>query len=96
MDEKRFDVDGSYNARYEVVKKRIDKAMIKNSEERITEKEKITIVYSHKAEKNEYLKYIKYLQHKKILEETLEEFEIEELQGVSGLKGIRVKVFNEN
>jgi hypothetical protein len=26
MDEKRFDVDGSYNARYEVVKKRIDKA----------------------------------------------------------------------
>jgi hypothetical protein len=96
MDEKRFDVDGSYNARYEVVKKRIDKAMIKNSEERITEKEKITIVYSHKAEKNEYLKYIKYLQHKKILEETIEEFEIEELQGVSGLKGIRVKVFNEN
>lgn len=96
MDEKRFDVDGSYNARYEVVKKRIDKALIKNSEERITEKEKITIVYSHKAEKVEYLKYIKYLQHKKLLEETVEEFEVEELQGVSGLRGIRVKVLNEN
>jgi len=25
MDEKRFDVDGSYNARYEILKKRIDK-----------------------------------------------------------------------
>lgn len=95
MDEKRFDVDGSYNARYEVVKKRIDKALIKNSEERITEKEKITIVYSHKYEKSEYLKYIKYLQFKNILEPTVEEFEIEELQGVSGLKGIRVKVRNE-
>lgn len=95
MDEKRFDVDGSYNARYEVVKKRIDKALIKDSEERIVQKEKITIVYSHKAEKTEYLKYIKYLQFKEVLEDEVEEFEIEELQGVSGLKGIRVKVLNK-
>jgi hypothetical protein len=92
MDEKRFDVDGTYNARYEVVKKRIDKAFIKGTKERITEKEKITIVYSHSQEKKEYLDYIKYLQFKEILEPLVEQFEIEELQGVSGLKGIRVKV----
>ncbi|AYN04881.1 MULTISPECIES: GAF domain-containing protein [unclassified Flavobacterium] len=94
MDEKRFDVDGTYNARYEVVKKRIDKAHIKNSIERITEKEKITIVYSHASEEAEYLKYIKYLQFKKILDPQIEQFEVEDLQGVSGLKAIRVKVVN--
>ncbi|MBE8726972.1 GAF domain-containing protein [Flavobacterium hungaricum] len=94
MDEKRFDVDGTYNARYEVVKKRIDKAHIKGSSERITEKEKITIVYSQNSEEAEYLKYIKYLQHKKILEPSLEQFEVEDLQGVSGLRAIRVKVIN--
>ncbi|MBF4473746.1 GAF domain-containing protein [Flavobacterium sp. HJJ] len=96
MDEKRFDVDGTYNARYEVVKKRIDKATIKGSKERITQKEKITIVYSHNSEQNEYLKYIKYLQFKKILEPAIEQFEVEELQGVSGLRAIRVKVINTN
>lgn len=94
MDEKRFDVDGSYNARYEVVKKRIDKAFIKGTRERIAEKEKITIVYSHKHEETEYLKYIKYLQSKKVLESTIEQFEVEDLQGVSGLKAFRVKVSN--
>ncbi len=31
MDEKRFDVDGAYNARYEIVKKRIDKAYVKEA-----------------------------------------------------------------
>ncbi|MDG2433306.1 GAF domain-containing protein [Flavobacterium sp.] len=94
MDEKRFDVDGTYNARYEVVKKRIDKANIKDTEERITQQEKITIVYSHKEEEREYLKYIKFLQFKNILEPTIEQFDVEELQGVSGLKGIRIKVVN--
>jgi hypothetical protein len=94
MDEKRFDVDGTYNARYEVVKKRIDKANIKGTKERITAKEKITIVYSQNSEEAEYLKYIKYLQHKKILEPSLEQFEVEDLQGVSGLRAIRVKVIN--
>ncbi|MFV8325455.1 GAF domain-containing protein [Flavobacterium sp. ZS1P14] len=96
MDEKRFDVDGTYNARYEVVKKRIDKANIKGTEERITEKEKITIVYSHNSEETEYLKYIKFLQFKTILEPEIEQFEVEELQGVSGLRAIRVKVINKN
>lgn len=94
MDEKRFDVDGTYNARYEVVKKRIDKALIKGSKERITEKEKITIIYSHDNEEKEYMDYIKYLQFKGILEPEVEHFEVEDVQGVSGLKGIRIKVLH--
>ncbi len=92
MDEKRFDVDGSYNARYEVVKKRIDKAFIKGTSERITEQNKITIVYAQQAEELEYKRYIQFLQHKKMLGPKIEFFEIEDLQGVSGLKAIRVEV----
>lgn len=92
MDEKRFDVDGSYNARYEVVKKRIDKAFIKGTKDRITQKDKITIVYTQQNEENEYKRYISFLQHKNRLGSEIEYFEVEDLQGVSGLKGIRVSV----
>ncbi len=75
-----------------MVKKRIDKAYVKNSNERITQKEKITIVYSSTTEEKEYIKYIKYLQHKGILEDEIEKLEVEDLQAVSGLKALRVKV----
>jgi len=92
MDEKRFDVDGSYNARYEVVKKRIDKAHIKGTAERITKKDTITIVYTQQTEENEYRRYIRFLQHKNMLGPSIEAFDIEDLQGVSGLKGLRVEV----
>lgn len=92
MDEKRFDVDGTYNARYEVVKKRIDKSNIKGTKERITEKGKITIVYSQKQEEAEYRRYIQFLQHKKMLGSVIESFEVEDLQGVTGLKALRVSV----
>ena len=92
MDEKLFDVDGSYNARYEVVKKRIDKSHIKNSEERITQENKITIVYAQNSEKVEYMKYLKYLIAKGLLEEEIEKFDVEELQSISGLKALRVTI----
>lgn len=92
MDEKRFDVDGTYNARYEVVKKRIDKASIKGTSTRITEKGKITIVYSQKQEEAEYRRYIQYLQHKNMLDTAIESFEVEDLQGVTGLRALRVGV----
>lgn len=92
MDEKRFDVDGTYNARYEVVKKRVDKALIKGTEERITQPGKITIVYSQKEEEEEYLTYIKFLQHRKLLGQDVEILELQDLQGVTGLKAIRVNI----
>ncbi len=92
MDEKRFDVDGTYNARYEVVKKRVDKAHIKGTDERITQPGKITIVYSQKSDEQEYLKYVKFLQSKKCLGDEVEILELENLQGVTGLKAIRVNV----
>jgi len=92
MDEKQFDVDGTYNARYEIVKKRVDKAYIKGTKERITKKGKITIVYSQKKDELEYLKYIKFLQSKHYLDNDIEIVELQDLQAVTGLKAIRVSV----
>ncbi len=92
MDEKRFDVDGTYNARYEVVKKRVDKSKIKGTDQRITEKGKLVIVYSQSSDEREYIKYINFLQSKNYLEEEIEIVEVENLQGVTGLKAIRVNI----
>lgn len=92
MDEKRFDVDGTYNARYEVIKKRIDKSFMKGTQDRITESGKITIVYSNPKEEKEYKKFIQLLHHEGLLDEEIEQFEVEDLQGVAGLKALRVQV----
>jgi hypothetical protein len=90
MDEKHFDVDGAYNIRYEVIKKRIDKAHINGSDERITKQGKITIIYAKAEEEKEYLGYISILQKAGVLADDVEHFEVEELQGVAGLKALRV------
>lgn len=92
MDEKQFDVDGTYNARYEIVKKRVDKAYIKGTTERVTQKGKISIVYSQKEDEREYLRYVKFLQSKKYLDDDVEIVELQDLQAVTGLKAIRVSV----
>jgi hypothetical protein len=95
MDEKQFDVDGAYNVRYEIVKKRIDKSHIKGTSERLTQAGKIAIVYSNDNDVEEYLNYIEYLQSEKLLGK-VEMLELEDLQGVSGLKAIRVEVIYNN
>ena len=92
MDEKRFDVDGTYNARYEVIKKRIDKSFIKGTKERLTKEGMLSIVYSQKKDELEYLRYIKFLKSKGYFGNKIEIVELESLQGVSGLKAIRVEI----
>lgn len=91
-DEKHFDVDGAYNIRYEIIKKRIDKAYIKNTQERLTQPGKIAIVYAQEKEAAEYLRYVKYLQSEKLLTNNLEKVELEELQGAQGLRAIRIEI----
>lgn len=92
LDQKKFDVDGTYNVHYEIMKKRIDKAEIRGKEERLTQPGKIAIVYTQKPEAQEYMQYIEYLQAKGYLEKEVEKLELEDLQGVYGLKALRVKV----
>jgi hypothetical protein len=91
-DERRFDVEGGYNIRYQVVKKRIDKVRIRETSERLTQPGKIAIIYFNDREGEEYEGYVKYLQEKGILGPEVEHLELEELQGVSGLRALRVGV----
>lgn len=90
--ERKFDVDGAYNIRYEIVKKRIDKVHLKDSEERLTQPGKIAVVYSQQKELQEYMEYIEFLQNEKFLNENVEHLELEDTQGISGLKAIRVEI----
>ncbi len=97
IDEKKFDVEGAYNARYEIVKKRIDKAYIKGTEERVTVPGKIAIIYSKDQDGIEYKKYITYLQAKGFLNDSIEDVELQSLQGITGLKALRVEInYNES
>jgi hypothetical protein len=91
-DERRFDVEGAYNIRYEIIKKRIDKVHVKDTGERLTQPGTIAMVYSYVREMEEFRKYISFLQAKNILLPDIEMLDLEELQGVSGLKALRVRV----
>jgi len=91
-DERRFDVEGAYNIRYQVIKKRIDKVHIKDSGERLTQPGKIVMVYFHNKSAEEYVDYIRYLQEQNTLLDDLEYLDLEELQGVNGLKALRIGV----
>lgn len=92
MDEKRFDVDGAYNSYYEIIKKRLDKALVKDSADRITCPGKITIVYFGMENQKEYLDYISRLQKKEILKNDIEFLKVEDLQGITGLLALRVSL----
>ena len=92
FDEKRFDVDGAYNVRYEIMKKRIDKAVVRGTTERLTQPGKIALVYSQPSEAVEYKEYIAYLQSLRFLTPEVEYLELDELQGVTGLRALRVTV----
>lgn len=96
MDEKRFDVYGTYNASYEVMKKRVDKAVIKGTNERVTTKGKLTIIYSQKEDEQAYLKYIEFLQDKNLFGKTVELLDLEDVEGVTGLKAIRVSILYDD
>ncbi|AKD56837.1 GAF domain-containing protein [Spirosoma radiotolerans] len=92
QDERRFDVEGSYSIRYEVLKKRIDKAYIDGTRERLTQPDTIAVVYSHSMELTDYLPFIAELQERGLLQPDMEYLDIEPLQGVSNLKALRLHI----
>jgi GAF domain-containing protein len=91
-DERHFEVEGAYDIRHEIIKKRIDKAVIKATSERLTQPGKIAIVYSNRQEASEYLDYLDYLQSIGYLTEEIEDMELQDLQGAQGLSALRVTV----
>lgn len=91
-DERRFDAEGGYNIRYQVIKKRIDKVHVADTNERLTQPGKIALVYFNRRDADEYISHIQYLQEQQILLNDLEFLDLEELQGVAGLKALRVGI----
>jgi hypothetical protein len=92
MDEKKFDVDGAYNVRYEIVKKRIDKALIKGTSERLTRPGKLAIVYSQDKEAKDCVHNLEYLQSIRYIGSNIEWLNLEDLQGITGLKALRCEI----
>ncbi|MBE9102707.1 GAF domain-containing protein [Vacuolonema iberomarrocanum] len=90
--ERLFDVRGTKDTRYEIVKKRIDKAVDQRSRQRITQPGMLTIVYSLDSEWDEYEQYLRYLQREGWVEGSVDSGNVEPLQGVTGLRFARVRV----
>ncbi len=92
FDEKRFDVDGAYDARQEIIKSRIDKALVKGTGQRLTQPGKIAVVYSNSLEGRQLRQHIEYLVSRKKFNDDMETLELEDLPDVRGLKALRVPV----
>ncbi len=92
FDEKRFDVDGAYDVRQEIIKSRIDKAMVKGRAERMTQPGKIAVIYTQPQEGRETRRYIDFLRSQGFLKGDTEALDVEELPGVQGLKALRVEI----
>jgi len=92
FDEKRFDVDGAYDIRQEIIKSRIDKAMVKGRAERLTQPGKIAVIYTQPQEGREIRRYIDFLRSQGFLKGEPEALDVEELPGVQGLKALRVEI----
>lgn len=90
--ERLFDVKGTKDIRYEIVKKRIDKAVDRDTHTRITQPGMLTVVYSTDEEWEEYYQYLRYLAREGWVSREIEMGVVEPLQGVTGLKFARVSV----
>ncbi|WP_312340131.1 GAF domain-containing protein [Sphingobacterium sp.] len=91
-DERRFDVEGSLNIRYEIIKKRIDKIRIKRTKERLTQVNKIAIVYLSDEILKDLMLSIQAIYDMGIIEQRIEHLKLEDVQGIAGLKAIRLSV----
>ena len=74
------------------MKKRIDKAVIRGTGERLTQPGMIAIVYSQNREAAEYREYLDFLRASGYIKGEVEDVELEDLQGVYGLRALRVAV----
>ncbi|MCG8635467.1 MAG: GAF domain-containing protein [Desulfobacterales bacterium] len=92
FDEKRFDVDGAYDVRHEIIKSRLDKALVKGTGERLTQPGRISVVYSNPSEGREIRQHIDFLTTLGKLHNDMEVLELDDMPDVRGLKALRVGV----
>jgi hypothetical protein len=93
--ERMFDVRGSRDTRYEIVKKRIDKAIDEKTNTRITQPGMLTLVFCTEQEWTEYQQYCRYLMREGWIDNQIERGTVQPLQGVTGLKYARVRILPE-
>ena len=74
------------------MKKRIDKACILETGERLTQPGQVAIVYTQESEAHMYREFISYLQDLGYLQKKYIDVLLEDLQGVHGLRAFRVQV----
>jgi len=91
-DEKRFDVDGAYDIRHEIIKSRLDKATVKGNGERLTQPGRLAIAYSQPEEGRDMQRHIEFLASTGYMDDDLEFLDIEDVSGVKGLKAIRAGI----
>lgn len=92
FDERRFDVRGGYSIRYELIKKRIDKATIKQTGERVTSPGMLVIVFSQTNEREEYKECIHHLRKNGLFAGEIETVGLADLSDVVGLEALRVRI----
>jgi hypothetical protein len=92
FDEKRFDVDGAYDTSQEIIRSRIDKAMVSNGTERLTQPGKIATVFSRPEEEEEIRGHLEFLINEGYIESVIEELTLDDLPSVQGLRALRVNV----
>jgi len=92
FDEKRFDVDGAYDVRHEIIKSRLDKALVKGSGERLTQPGRIAVVYSTPDEGRKIRQHIEFMTTLGKLHNDMELLELDNMPDVRGLKALRVGV----
>ena len=85
-------MDGAYDMRQEIIKSRIDKALIKGSRERLTQPGKIAVVYSNPEEAVLMHRHIDYLQSEGFLCGKTQSLDLEALPGIENLKALRMDV----
>ncbi|MEC4805654.1 MAG: hypothetical protein SAJ12_13460 [Jaaginema sp. PMC 1079.18] len=90
--ERLFDVQGTRDTRYEIVKKRIDKGLDVKEKTRITQPGMLTVVYSTNDEWQEYHQYLRYLVREHYVDSKIDSGTIEALQGITGLRFARVRI----
>ncbi|WP_071516065.1 hypothetical protein [Geitlerinema sp. PCC 9228] len=90
--ERLFDVRGTKDTRYEIVKKRIDKGEDERTGDRITQPGMLTLVYATNKEWEEYRQYLHYLTREGWVAAQIDMGNIKPLQGVTGLKFARVPI----
>lgn len=91
-DEKRFDIDGAYDIRHEILRSRVDKAVVAGSGQRLTQPGYLAVVYSQSGEEKELLRHLEFMRSSGYVTDEPEHLELEDLPGVQGLRALRVRV----